>query len=165
MLYQGIGAAVAKAFAAAGCHRIAITDINKSTLADTRQAISSLNPHATVHSVEGDISDPEFIDSFVQGVTKEFSRIDYSVQCAGVLGPALRSHEMTVEGFDRLNNINYKGTWLTSRAALGQMIRQGALPGHPRQRGAVVNIASQLGVVARPAAGKFQHYAEAVTVK
>jgi NAD(P)-dependent dehydrogenase (short-subunit alcohol dehydrogenase family) len=122
-------------------------------LADTHQAISGLNPDATVHSVEGDISDPEFVKSFVKGVTTTFSRIDYSVQCAGILGAALRSHETPVEDFDRINNINYKGTWLTSRAALGQMIRQQPLPGHPKQRGAVVNIASQLGVIARPAAG------------
>lgn len=144
---------MAKAFAAAGCSRIAITDINKSTLEDTRRAISGLNPDATVHAIEGDISDPAFVKSFVNGVTTAFSRIDYSVQCAGILGAALRSHETPVEDFDRINNINYKGTWLTSRAALGQMIQQQHLPGHPKQRGAVVNIASQLGVIARPAAG------------
>lgn len=144
---------MAKAFAAAGCSRIAITDINKSSLEDTRRAISGLNPDATVHAIEGDISDQEFVTSFVQSVTTAFSRVDYSVQCAGILGAALRSHETPVEDFDRINNINYKGTWLTSRAALGQMIQQQPLPGHPKQRGAVVNIASQLGVVARPAAG------------
>lgn len=146
---------MAKAFAAAGCSRIAITDINKNTLIETRHAISQLNPNTTVHSVEGDISDPDFVTSFVQGVTGAFSRIDYSVQCAGILGAAQRSHETPIQDFDKITNINYRGTWLTSRAALGQMLGQEPLPGHPKQRGAVVNIASQLGIVARPAAGMF----------
>ncbi|TVY35708.1 3-oxoacyl-[acyl-carrier-protein] reductase [Lachnellula occidentalis] len=52
-----------------------------------------------------------------------------------------------------VNNINYRGCWLSSRAELAQMVRQEPLPSHdgrPGERGSVVNIASQLGVVGRP---------------
>ena len=83
-----------------------------------------------------------------------FSRLDYLVSCAGVLGADLRSADTPVEAFDRVNRINYRGSWLVSRAAIRAMLQQ-----EPRQpgadRGAIVNIASQLGIVARRGAGGF----------
>lgn len=150
----GIGAAVAKAFGRAGCTRFAITDINASSLSKTREAILGINPRAEVFSREGDISDTTFVDSFTDNVKRSLGRIDYGVNCAGVLGDSLRSHETPTTAFDRITNINYKGTWLSSRAQLAQMLGQEPLPEHPKQRGAIVNIASQLGIVARPTAGQ-----------
>lgn len=153
--HAGIGAAVAKGFARSGCSRIAITDLNRKSLADTRDAILQIDPKAQVVSQEGDIADEGFVNSFVRDVAKTFSRIDYSVSCAGILGESLRSHETTTAAFDLITNVNYKGTWLASRAVISHMLRQQPHEGHPEQRGAIVNIASQLGVVARPAAGEF----------
>ncbi|KAK7751463.1 hypothetical protein SLS62_006548 [Diatrype stigma] len=145
-----IGAAVAKGFARSGCARIAITDINKGALERTREAILDINPGAQVTSRDGDVSDEKFVDSFAQDIAKSFSRLDYAVNCAGILGKGLRSHETPVSAFDHINGVNYKGTWLSSRAAISQMLRQQPLPDHPQLRGAIVNIASQLGIVARP---------------
>lgn len=105
-------------------------------------------------SQEGDISDEGFVNSFVRDIAKSFSRIDYSVSCAGILGESLRSHETSTAAFDLITNVNYKGSWLVSRAVLSHMLRQQPHEDHPEQRGAIVNIASQLGVVARPAAGE-----------
>ncbi|KAI7778615.1 hypothetical protein LA080_001945 [Diaporthe eres] len=151
----GIGAAVARGFARSGCSRIAITDLNRKSLADTRDAILQIDPKAQVVSQEGDISDEGFVNSFVQDVAKRFSRIDYSVSCAGILGESLRSHETSTAAFDLITNVNYKGTWLASRAVISHMLRQQPHEDHPEQRGSIVNIASQLGVVARPAAAPY----------
>ena len=66
-----------------------------------------------------------------------------------------RSDETTIDEFDRINGINYRGCWMCSRAEIKQMLKQDALPTHdgrPGNRGSVVNIASQLGLVGRPAA-------------
>ncbi|KAM0324438.1 hypothetical protein ACHAQA_008220 [Verticillium albo-atrum] len=151
----GIGAAVAKAFARSGCARVAITDINAESLAKTRDAVLAINPNAQVCSREGDISDDAFVTSFVDQVSRTFKRVDYAVHSAGVLGASLRSHETSVSAFDRITNINYKGTWLSSRAVLSRMLAQEPLSEHPKQRGAIVNIASQLGIIARPAAAPY----------
>ncbi|EFY84488.1 oxidoreductase, short-chain dehydrogenase/reductase family [Metarhizium acridum CQMa 102] len=148
----GIGAAVAKAFARSGCSRFAITDINPTSLEGTRAAILEINPQASVSSEAGDVSDETFVSEFVSKSTEIFTRIDYAVSCAGILGPSLRSHETPVSEFDKITNVNYKGSWLVSRAVIGQMVKQQYLPEHPEQRGAVVNIASQLGLVAQPTA-------------
>jgi NAD(P)-dependent dehydrogenase (short-subunit alcohol dehydrogenase family) len=56
-----------------------------------------------------------------------------------------------------INNVNYRGCWLSSRAAIQRMLKQDPLPTHdgrPGYRGSIVNIASQLGIVGRPAARK-----------
>ncbi|KAH7034714.1 uncharacterized protein B0I36DRAFT_83376 [Microdochium trichocladiopsis] len=151
----GIGAAVSKAFARAGCTRMAITDINKASLDHTRDAVLAINPKIQVTAREGDIQDDKFVESLADQVRDTFSRIDYAVNCAGILGKDQRSTETSVADFDRINGVNYRGTWLTSRAALAQMLRQEPLPEHPKQRGAVVSIASQLGIVARPGAAHY----------
>jgi len=158
VLLPGIGAATARAFAEAGCKRIAITDRNADLLERTKDSIASKWPDVEVWSEAGDISVEEFVDNFMKNVVDKFGSIDYAVNCAGVLGQALRSHEMDTAEFDRINGINYRGCWLSSRAELKQMVKQD-LPvsddsGRPPQRGAIVNIASQLGIVGRAAAGK-----------
>lgn len=149
----GIGAAVAKGFARSGCSRMAITDLNKDSLRATRDAVMNINPKAEVVALDGDISDESFVNSFVASVAKTFSRLDYAVHCAGILTPPQRSTETPASVFDAVNNVNFRGTWLSSRAALAEMLRQEPLVGNTR--GAVVNIASQLGIVARPAAAAY----------
>ncbi len=55
---------------------------------------------------------------------------------------------MTVEEFDFVNGINYRGVWLCSRAEIRQMLKQEPLPTHdgrPGSRGSIVNITCQLG--------------------
>ncbi|KAI0376573.1 NAD(P)-binding protein [Hypomontagnella monticulosa] len=150
----GIGAAVARAFASSGCARLAITDLK--SLASTRDAILSINPKAEVLVREGDVSDESFITSFVADIAAKFGSIDYTVTCAGVMSPTpWRSHEMPLVEFERIGNVNWKGAWLTSRAALRQMLGQEPLGAHPGQRGAVVHIASNLGIVAMPGSGPY----------
>ncbi|KAI6779350.1 short-chain dehydrogenase [Emericellopsis cladophorae] len=151
----GIGAAVARAFAVNGCTRFAITDLNATSLSSTHDAVRALNPSAEILSTSGDVSDESFVARFVKDAIGTFGRVDYSVQCAGILGKGLRSHEATVDEFDQINRVNYRGTWLVSRAVLGHMIAQAPLDAHSKQRGAIVHVASQLGVVARPAAAAY----------
>ncbi|CAG7915545.1 unnamed protein product [Penicillium olsonii] len=152
----GIGAATAKAFAAAGCERIAITDLNEDSLQQTADAIKSTHPNTRVLSKAGNVADDHFADSLIEEVVNTFGRVDYAVNCAGVLGKPFRSAETSLEEFDRVNSINYRGCWLSSRAELRQMASQEGLPSHdpsrPPQRGSVVNVASQLGIVSRPGA-------------
>ncbi|KAF1973729.1 short-chain dehydrogenase/reductase-like protein SDR [Bimuria novae-zelandiae CBS 107.79] len=133
----GIGAVVARGFARSGCTRIAITDINPKTLSQIKDAILSNNPSAKVFDRPGNISDENFIDSFHDEV---FGR------------KTLKAVEMETNAFDKLNGINYRGSWLSCRAQLRNMLKQDPLEEQLKQRGAIVNIASQLGIVARTSA-------------
>jgi len=152
----GIGAAVARSFARAGCSRIAITDINPTTLGQTRDAILKINPSAHVYNRPGDIADETFVDALHDETISKFSRLDYAVNCAGILGgDTIKAVEMTTEAFDQLNNVNYRGSWLSCRAQLRNMLKQQPLEAHPKQKGSIVNIASQLGIVGRPGAAAY----------
>ncbi|KAI1204545.1 NAD(P)-binding protein [Annulohypoxylon truncatum] len=151
----GIGAAVARGFARSGCAKLAITDLNPRTLQQTKSSILSINPRAQVLAREGDVASEPFVRSFTVDLVARFSRLDYSVHCAGILGASLRTHETPLAEYERVAGVNWKGAWLSTRAALAQMLAQEPLDAHPRQRGAVVNIASQLGLVARPTASPY----------
>lgn len=131
-----------------------MTDVDKTTLALTGDAVRSINRDVQVHAADGDVSDEAFVRDFVGSAASTFGRIDYSVQCAGILSPGLRSHDTSAELFDRVNGVNYRGTWLVTREVISRMMGQEPLAEHPRQRGSVVNIASQLGIVGRPGAGE-----------
>ncbi|EXJ83981.1 3-oxoacyl-[acyl-carrier protein] reductase [Capronia epimyces CBS 606.96] len=152
----GIGAHVALAFAAEGCSRIAITDLSTTLLQQTVESIQATRPGVEVFSEPGDITDADFVGTFMKRVVEKFHRIDYAVNCAGILGKDQRSDEMDLASFDAINSVNYRGCWLSSRAELQAMLKQEPLPGlsasRPAQRGAIVNIASQLGIVSRPKA-------------
>jgi NAD(P)-dependent dehydrogenase (short-subunit alcohol dehydrogenase family) len=150
---------VARGFIHSGCTKIAITDVNAATLSQTKAVLETLNPSAQILAIDGNIADEAFVDSLLQSVVSAFDRLDYAVNCAGVLGPSLRSDETAVAEFDRINGVNYRGCWLSSRAELRVMKAQTPLVDHPGQRGAVVSIASQLGVVGRPQASMwFRHF-------
>ncbi|KAH9881895.1 hypothetical protein J1614_001066 [Plenodomus biglobosus] len=152
----GIGNAVAKGLARSGCRKIAITDIDAKTLQKTKDDISAIDSSIEVFSRAGDVADEGFVDSFTDEVFSRFSRLDYGVNCAGVLGgKTVKAIDMTMDAFDRLSNINYRGSWLSSRAQLRNMVKQDALPENAPQRGSIVNIASQLGIVARPGAAAY----------
>ena len=47
---------------------------------------------------------------------------------SGILSNNERSGETSIEDFDRINGVNYRGLWLTSRAELKQMVKQDPLP-------------------------------------
>jgi NAD(P)-dependent dehydrogenase (short-subunit alcohol dehydrogenase family) len=147
---------VARAFAEAGCLKIAITDLNSDLLAATQVSIQGLYPDADVLYVSGDIASETFVNSLIGSVVSKFGRIDYAVNCAGIMGNNQPSGETSLEDFDKINNVNYRGLWLCSRAQIRAMLKQELLPSHDAtrigERGSIVNIASQLGIVGRPSA-------------
>lgn len=155
----GIGSATAEAFAAAGCTRIALTDINMALLESVKSQIEQAHPQTQLCAIAGDISDAAFVRDLVDQVVARFGRLDYAVNCAGVSVRKARCDEMEVDEFDRVNAVNYRGVWLSSRAEISAMLQQGPLksriPGRLPQRGAIVNIASQLGIVGKAKQGPY----------
>ena len=70
----------------------------------------------------------------------------------GIFGPLAPSHLLSLEDFDEVTSTNYRGTWLCSRAELAKMLHQEPLQTHdgrPGNRGAIVNVASNLSLVSR----------------
>ncbi|KAK0325849.1 hypothetical protein LTR82_003388 [Friedmanniomyces endolithicus] len=159
---SGIGQATALSFAREGCEKVVLADRNEQGLDETRAGIQKVNSECEVYDVKIDVSSAESVDYLVEEAVKHFGRVDYCCNAAGVLSNNERSDATTPEEFDRINGINYRGCWLCSRAEIKQMLKQEPLATHDGRkgnRGSVVNIASQLGIVGRPAAllqGQYQ---------
>ncbi|KAK6005273.1 hypothetical protein QM012_008052 [Aureobasidium pullulans] len=152
---SGIGKATATAFAQEGCTRIVLADISEASLVQTRSSLTQTFPSVEFLAVPTDISSPSSVRDLFRKTLDTFKRLDYAVNCAGVLGAAKKSHEMTLEEFDHIVNVDYRGSWLCSREELKIMVNQEPLEtqnGRQGNRGVIVNVASQLGIVARPQA-------------
>ncbi|PPJ51221.1 hypothetical protein CBER1_08058 [Cercospora berteroae] len=154
---SGIGQATAISFVREGCRKIVIADLNAAGLEETARLMQDLVDTSNLFLIikPVDISQEAEIDDLFRTIDENFRRIDYAANCAGVLSQPQTSHETSAADFDKINGINYRGCWLTSRAEIRMMLRQEPLSTHdgrPGNRGSIVNVASQLGIVGRPAA-------------
>ncbi|KAF2251306.1 2-(R)-hydroxypropyl-CoM dehydrogenase [Trematosphaeria pertusa] len=155
---SGIGRAVSVALSVAGVSTLYITDINAEGLEATQSIIASLNlpSSPTITLVLGDISSSDFVAELFN----QIPCLDYAVNCAGVLGSNKPTAEVSLEEFDKLNSINYRGLWMCVKEELKLMLRNDVKPYKGftlseeeakirGQRGSIVNIASQLGIVGK----------------
>ncbi|WVQ62755.1 uncharacterized protein L199_000903 [Kwoniella botswanensis] len=153
----GIGAAISRAFASSGITKLVLTDINRKGLDQTISSINSASDSSRceILSIDGDISSTSFMDHLFNEVKSKYGRLDYAVNCAGISGNNKPSDQSEMSDFDKITGINYRALWYCSKKELEIMKSQeipskDGLEGVRRQRGSIVNIASQLGVVGRP---------------
>ena len=91
-----------------------------------------------VTSLELDITDPEQVERAVALVLETVGVPDVLVNAAGIIGRAAPSHESTLAEFDRIFNVNVKGTWLMTKHVVPAMIAA--------SRGSIVNFSSIHGI-------------------
>jgi NAD(P)-dependent dehydrogenase (short-subunit alcohol dehydrogenase family) len=87
-----------------------------------------------------DVHDSLSVNTFIQEVVNEFGGIDILVNSAGISGNEKPVLKMTDEELDDVMNVDFRGTFLTSRAAARIMIK--------RKSGKIINISSILGKIA-----------------
>ena len=135
---HGIGRASALALAQAGAQVVA-SDIDFARAAETEQLIKEAGYEAL--AALADVTDEQAMSAVVENIVRTHGRLDILHANAGVLmaGTAL-SH--TLEEWDRTYTVNVRGTFLTVRAALPQMIKQ--------KSGAIIITASVSGLVGEP---------------
>lgn len=131
---SGIGAATAARFAAEGA-AIAGLDINKPA-DDAWDAVERDAPDVLFR--EADVRDEAAVKSAVDAAVERFGHIDALVNAAGVVGFG-SAHTLEVAEFERVVDINLKGSFIVSKHVLPGMIE--------RQAGSIVHIASVEGVV------------------
>jgi 3-oxoacyl-[acyl-carrier protein] reductase len=140
---QGIGQAIAVAFAAEGA-RVILADIVEPT--ETMAAIGEAN--GTCEYVETNVSDRKAVEDLMQYVHDAYRSIDILVNNAGTISRGTFIDE-SYEDWDRILSVNLGGTFNCSKAAVPYMVEQG--------RGKVVNISSIAGkigdITAAPAYG------------
>jgi NAD(P)-dependent dehydrogenase (short-subunit alcohol dehydrogenase family) len=117
---QGIGKAVALRLAREGADLI-VADANITGAEQTAEEILALGRRAVVYSI--DVAKVSEIRPMVRRTVTEFGRIDILVNVAGVAQtkPFL---EITEEDWDRVIDINLKGTVFCIQAVGAHMIKQ-----------------------------------------
>lgn len=133
---RGIGLGIAEEMAKEGADLV-ISDID---LKECENAARSLAKKYNVKTlaVKCDVSDKNEVDSLIQQAIKKFKKIDILVNNAGVVRFSSIT-KGTEEDWDFTMNINLKGAFLCTRAAVEQMIKQ--------RRGKIISIASIAGLV------------------
>ncbi|MBT4097712.1 MAG: SDR family oxidoreductase [Gemmatimonadetes bacterium] len=128
---QGIGHAIAARLAAEGA-RVAIIDIDRRAADEAAAQIGFGAIAATA-----DIALEEDVDRAFDQVVAEFGGLDILINNAGIVGSDTPVHDLQVSDWDRVLDVNLKGTFLCSRAAVRHMI--------PQKSGAIVSMASISG--------------------
>lgn len=138
---SGIGAAAARALAAGA--RVFGCDLKPSD--GTCDAVRACG--GDMVGYRGDVSVEEDVGRAIGARLDAFGAPDIAVNCAGTAHecPTL---EESVEDFDRVVAVNLRGTYLSGREAIRQMLSQG-------KDGRVVNIASDLGYLGRAGYGGY----------
>src|SRR5438093_626527 len=133
---RGIGQAIALAFAREGA-RVAVTDIDPTTAQATARRIG----RAKALALQMDVADAGSIRDGFDAIHRAWGRIDVAVTNAAVepLVPFLELSEAT---WDRIIDVNLKGTFLVAQAAARRMVR--------RRRGVIITLSSVNAEVARP---------------
>jgi glucose 1-dehydrogenase len=141
---SGIGRAVAIRFAREGCD-VAINYRSSEELADAESALAEVTRAGTggrAILVETDISDERQVVSMIASAIADFGRLDILINNAGIQ-KASPSHEVTLEDFNRILNVNLQGTFLCSREAIRHFL---ARPGG----GVIVNNTSVHELIPKP---------------
>jgi 3-oxoacyl-[acyl-carrier protein] reductase len=129
---RGIGAAIAKRLAAEGAN-VAITYSSSAAAADTVvQDIESAGGKAI--AIQADAADPAAVKAAVEQVVARFGTLDVLVNNAGTAIPK-PFEEATLEELDHVININIRGIFIATQAALK----------HLSEGGRIINIGSCVG--------------------
>lgn len=83
---SGIGRETAYSFAEAGASGIVFADINKDGAQEAAEKSKKFaaNANYCAIAVEVDVTDPASVQAMVEATVKEFGKIDYNVNSAGV---------------------------------------------------------------------------------
>ncbi|KAL2807557.1 hypothetical protein BJX63DRAFT_67314 [Aspergillus granulosus] len=142
---SGIGKSVALVLAQNGIQGLALADINTANLEKVQIELSKQYPDVRVEILAMDVMKEEEIAAAVQSAASKFGRIDISIHGAGITGFPYPTHELSLEDWQPVININQTGVMLCDKWMVRQMLTQELRPGY-EGRGIIVNIASALGV-------------------
>jgi 3-oxoacyl-[acyl-carrier protein] reductase len=142
---RGIGRAFALALAVEGC-RVAVADVDMAGAEATANEIASGG--GTAAGLQVDVTQHDSVATLMLSVVDRWTGLDILVNDAGVF-PRATVLDMDEAMWDRVIDVNLKGTFLCSQAAARMLIAQG-------RGGRIVNMVSRAAYTAYP---RGAHYA------
>jgi NAD(P)-dependent dehydrogenase (short-subunit alcohol dehydrogenase family) len=134
---QGIGAATAHAFARNGAV-VVVCDRDRERAERVLGEIEGSGGSGT--AVQVDVSVAGQVADLRARIERDYGRLDYACNNAGVIHPAAPLAEQDEADWDRVMAVNAKGVFLSMKNEIPLMLATGS--------GAIVNVTSTLGVVA-----------------
>ena len=132
---RGIGKEVALKFAENG-YNVVINYVSSKT--NVQELISEFeNKGVKALVMQADVTDKEAIEEVVKKAIEEFGGIDVLVNNAGITRDNLLMR-MSEEEFDKVIEINLKGTYIVTKAVTKYMMK--------KRKGSIINLSSVVGV-------------------
>lgn len=141
---SGIGRATALTFAKEGAG-VVVSDVAAGGAEETVRLIKAAGGEAIF--IRCDVSQAEEVKTMVTQAVATYGRLDYDLNIAGIEGELSTIADYPEEVWNKVIGINLTGPYLCMKYALPQMLKQGG--------GAIVNMASILGVVGFATAGAY----------
>lgn len=132
----GLGRELVKILYDAGASLV-LVDSNIANLQLLSKEIDPLGQR--VLPLECDVTKEQDILSVIEKANNHFQRIDVLVNCAGVLGSDNLLFDLTVAEWDRVFDVNLKGSWLAA-SHISQYMASHHIEGR------IINISSSLGL-------------------
>jgi NAD(P)-dependent dehydrogenase (short-subunit alcohol dehydrogenase family) len=147
---QGIGRAISLRFAKENAS-VVLCDINLEMLKETEQLIKAESPNTKVVIANTDISREDQIKDLVQLTFENFEVLNVLINNAAITvqGNLIR---LPNEDWDRVMNVNLKGTWMMCKHFGARMRKQKHLK---PLRGKIINIGSTAALVGLPLIGAY----------
>ena len=137
---SGIGRACAGMFAREGA-RVAVSDISLERAQATTQFVTSHGGEAI--AISGDVSVGDDAQNMVSATVEKFGKLDVLVNSAGVSARnAMPKGSSPEEVWDKVIDVNLKGTYMVSWHAMPEMAKSGG--------GSIINLSSIMGLVGYP---------------
>lgn len=132
----GIGSAAARVFAREGA-KLVLSDFDRDLGEAILREITDAGGEATF--IAANVAKAEDCEAMVRHVEESFGRLDVAFNNAGHIGVQKPLHEYPATEYDRILDVNIKGTWNCVRAELPLLLKS--------KGGAVVNMSSAAGVI------------------
>ncbi len=129
---SGIGKSTAEAFAAKGAN-VVVAARRKEELDSLVATIEEMGGKAS--AIQTDVSNAKSVEQMVAHTIKTYGRLDYTVNSAGIEGTFGSVIDLPEEDWDKVININLKGTFLCMKYQAKAMMTVG-------NGGSIVNIGS-----------------------
>lgn len=132
---RGIGKEIALKFAKQGYDVIINYVSDKTDTEELKKELEANGGKALI--VKADVTNPEQIENLVKKAIETFEKIDVLVNNAGITKDNLLMR-MSEEEFDKVIEVNLKGTYLMTKAVSKYMMK--------KRQGSIINLSSVVGV-------------------
>ncbi|MFL9867444.1 glucose 1-dehydrogenase [Paraburkholderia fungorum] len=136
---RGIGAQTARTLAAAGS-AIAVLDVLTEPGERLVAEINEAGGRAAFWKM--DVTQEDNVQRVFGEIATRFGRLDALVNNAGIEGANLPTHEMTLQQWQKVIDVNVTGVFLCTKYAIPHMLTAGG--------GSIVNLSSMYGLVGGP---------------